>query len=113
MEYNTKEIYFGKPTFNTGEDGYYRTAFRSFVKQGDKYLTIKEFTNGNKVLLKEYTRNTSEYLTVSELCPITMEMNGKEIPETISEGIIDLYLLKHKVKATFKCESKQEYNKTK
>ena len=54
--------------------------------------------NGKKdEKINEYTPETNEYITVSNIFPIVDVMSGKkEIPEKISRTMINLYLMKYK-----------------
>ena len=94
MKYNTKDVYFGCVTFNVSKGDFWRGNTEAFLKNGDKYLSIKSKT---RLELYEYEANTEKYLTVSELYPIVNMMKDKqEIPETISDRLINLYLVKHR-----------------
>lgn len=95
MKYNTNDVYFGCITFNAEENGIWRTGTEAFIKKGDKYIKIK---SKNNVELTEYIQGGDEYLTVSELYPIVNMMKNKpNIPEKISDNLINLYLMKHRI----------------
>lgn len=95
MKYNTKDVYFGCVTFNVSKNDIWRAGTEAFVKNGDKYVSIKSKKN---LELNEYKPDTEEYLTVSELYPMIDMMKDKtEIPEEVSSRLISLYLTKHKI----------------
>lgn len=95
MKYKTKDIYFGCVTYNVSKNDFWRTTAEPFLKKDDKYLSLK---SKKQLELTEYKKGTNEYLTVSELYPIIdMMKNKSEIPEEISDRLIKLYLIKHKI----------------
>lgn len=102
MKYNTRDVYFGYPTYNVvdmkynvNEYDFWSTAAEAFLKKGDKYIRIKDKTEQE---LCPYYSDAKDYLTVSGLEPIVNMMNDKkEIPEEISSSLINLYLFKYKI----------------
>ena len=93
--YNTKDVYFGCLTYNTGKEGFFKTGAEAFIKtKEDNYLRLKA---KNEIKLNEFSAGTEEYLTVSDLFPMIDMMGNKKIPDTVSESVINLYLLKHKL----------------
>lgn len=95
MNYKTKDIYFGCVTYNVSKDNFWKTDPEVFCKNNDKYLSLK---SRKKLELTEYKKGTDKYLTVSELYPIVDMMKDKtEIPVQISDRLINLYLMKHKL----------------
>lgn len=102
--YMPQDIYIGNVIYNTGSNGYYHTSTEAFVKRIDsESSTIYESIKAGRKY-KEYTKNTSEYLTVGNLLCMTnlIPMDKQEQP--ISENIINLYLLKYKLKSLLKKE---------
>lgn len=90
MKYNPRNISFGSIVYNTDE-GYFCTAPQAFIKQNDIYCSLNQ---GLK--LKKFEDNTSDYLSVGLIHPMT-ELMGKEIPNQVSKFKINLYLLKHTI----------------
>lgn len=104
-----RNIYFGRLTYNTYSDGYYVTsieAFEKFITDSEEIMYRKIKAPNKK--FKKYVPNTNEYLTVSELCPLTALIDEEKHNKPMSIKMINLYLLKHQVKEMLKKRPKAE-----
>lgn len=91
MKRDANKIHFGCLTFNMNGDGLYRCAPEYFEKLDDgRYRRIRR-----DQILKPYIEGTTEYLTASELYPLT-GLNPNKRDTQIGEVIMKLYLLKYK-----------------
>lgn len=104
MKYNTKEIYFGVPTYQVSDGDFWRTKPEVFLKKEDKYLRVSSKNNAE---VEKFSRETTKYVTVSNLCPLVSLMSDKkEIPEQISGMLVNLYLTKYKIQLNQKVEKR-------
>lgn len=106
MKYNTKEVYFGIPTYKVSEGDYWTTKPEVFLKRGDKYLRV---ASKNLSELEKFSVGTNQYVSVSNLCPILNLIDDKkQIPEQISGMSIGLYLMKYKIHLNKKVEETEK-----
>lgn len=90
--YDFDSIYFGSLVFNTGSDGYYHSTPIALRKvEQNLYKSLNR-----DIEIKPYKAGTDEFLTVTNLVPLSSLTDNKG-NETISESKITLHLLKYRL----------------
>lgn len=88
--YDFDSIYFGALVYYTGKEGYYYSSPVALEKiEDDLYKRLDKDT-----LMKPYQEGTSEFLTVTNLVPLSTLTDNKGSKE-ISENKIKLNLFKY------------------
>lgn len=85
--YDTDSIFFGNYIYNTGKDGFYHASALAFEKLEDgTYRELKRIA-----AVPVYQKGTDEYLTVTNLYPLSNIIKEKEV----SSSMIKLQLLRY------------------
>lgn len=112
--YKPEDVYVGTIVCNTGDDGYYTTSPLPFIKITDREGNLK-YKRLNKIgQFPEYSKNTINYLSVSDIFPLTELVPEEKHNQYMSEKIVNFYLLKYKLKNQFfKKNNTKDYQKIK
>lgn len=102
ITYMPKDIYFGVPMVNAGDEGFYELPVASFIKINDPEGNAYYKKLGTTYKCYEYEPTTDAYVAVKVLCPMTNLMKEEKHNQAVTTNTIKAYLLKYKVLSSIK-----------